>query len=143
MFVNEQQIPSHRAQLAPEESTPSVFSRVYLMPVSFCVHHVGDFRLNVILMAFLRASDISVSHEDNGIVMEVNDTVDYISAVVDPCQDNIAFLWLGRFLQDNAVFTTDDEWQHASSVDREGNADAVFDQFDGLLDNLVLLSFSL
>ena len=103
---------------------------------SFPVDNVTHRCLDVFLTTSLDASDVAVAHQCHFITVDSYDAMDNIPALFNPCQDDIANLRFCRFLQQDTVFPANDERQHAPSFDRQRDADAFLDKFDGLLDDL-------
>ena len=83
--------------------------------------------------AMFPASQISVPHQGHSIAIEANNAVNDIPPTFDLRKDDIAhFQGLG-FLEHDAVLAAHDKWEHAPSVHRKRDGNALAHQADGLL----------
>lgn len=96
------------------------------------IHHMGGYGLDVGKGATLCASDVAVAHQRDVLTGNADDAVDNVPTVLNPRQHHVAHTGRHGLLQDDTLTTTDDERQHAASVDGERHADTIVDQSDGL-----------
>ena len=75
---------------------------------------------------------ITIAHEGETVVFNMDNAVNDIATAIDPSQKHIALLYETSPFQDDAFAPTNDKRQHAVAIDRQGDADALADQTDGL-----------
>ena len=78
--------------------------------------HVGSHGLYILQRTPLGAYQIAVAHQYDVMAIKKYNPMHYISAVICPSQDDIAYLQFIRLLQNHALLTTDDKRQHTIAI---------------------------
>ena len=75
---------------------------------------------------------IAVAHEGETVVFNMDNAMNDIATAIDPSQKHIALFYKTSPFQDDTFAPTNDKRQHAVAIDRQGDADTLADQPDGL-----------
>ena len=75
---------------------------------------------------------ITVAHEGETVVFNMDNAMNDIATAIDPSQKHIALFYKTSPFQDDAFAPTNDKRQHAVAIDRQGDTDTLADQPDGL-----------
>ena len=75
---------------------------------------------------------LTVAHEGETVVFNMDNAMNDIATAIDPSQKHIALFYKTSPFQDDAFAPTNDKWQHAVAIDRQGDTDTLADQTDGL-----------
>lgn len=112
----------------------------------FTVFGIDDMRgqcANVAQLTVFDTHQIAVAHQRNSLAVDPRDAMHHIMVAVDPCQYDMAYFESLGLLQDDALLTTDDERQHALSIDWQGDTKTLTDQSAGLFDDDVVFHFTM
>ena len=75
---------------------------------------------------------ITVAHEGEMVGFNTDNAMNDVATAIDPSQKHIALFYKTSPFQDDTFATTNDKRQHAVAIDRQGDADTLADQPDGL-----------
>ena len=101
-------------------------------------HHIDGFCCYVSQPTVFHPSDIAVAHHCHLIAVDADNAVDDVTRIFHPCQHHIANLYLFGFYQIDTLPAADNEWQHAITFHRKGDAHTFIDEGNGIADNLIV-----
>jgi hypothetical protein len=86
----------------------------------------------------LYSRNITITHQGYLFALDADDAVNNIATTLYPCQDHMTNLQMFWLYQINTFLAANDKGQHAISFNWKGNTQALINQGNGILDNLVV-----
>lgn len=98
------------------------------MLIAIGINHMRCPCLDVTDATFFCSDDVTITHQYYLVAINMYDAMHHITAAVYPGKYHITDSRISRFLQDDTLFPTDDEREHAVTLDRQRHANSIVHQ---------------